>query len=144
MITCTFRAHDFKKKNRFLGTLESSKNMLRKSILIGLFVLNNNSRTKESSGRVGKSIVSTCIFSGGYGWHREMETFFARVVTGGTGVNGLKWYFDPKICSFSSDFESVFAYHQTGTILSFEFYPKTVYFECKFWILRSAITHVQN
>ena len=29
-------------------------------------------------------------------------------------------------------------------ILSFEFYPKAVYFECKFWILRSAITHIQN
>ena len=45
---------------------------------------------------------------------------------------------------FSSDFERVFAYHLTGKILSFEFYPKAVYFECKFWILRSAITHVQN
>ena len=45
---------------------------------------------------------------------------------------------------FSSDFESVFAYQLTGKILSFEFYPKAVYFECKFWILQSAITHVQN
>ena len=45
---------------------------------------------------------------------------------------------------FSSDFESMFAYHLTGKILSFEFYPKAVYFECKFWILRSAITRVQN
>ena len=38
----------------------------------------------------------------------------------------------------------MFAYHLTGKILSFEFYPKAVYFECKFGILRSAITHVQN
>ena len=45
---------------------------------------------------------------------------------------------------FSSDFESVFAQHLTGKILSFDFYPKAVYFECKFWILPSAITHVQN
>ena len=34
-------------------------------------------------------IVSTYIFSGGYGQQREMEGFFARVVTGGTGINGL-------------------------------------------------------
>ena len=57
----------------------------------------------------------------------------------------LKWYYDQKISSyFPSDFESVFAYRLTGKILSFEFYPKAVYFECKFWILWSAITHVQN
>ena len=31
----------------------------------------------------------------------------------------------------------------TGKILSFDFYPKAVYFECKFWISRSAITQVQ-
>ena len=57
----------------------------------------------------------------------------------------LKWYYDQKIISFfSSDFESVFAKHPTGKILSFVFYPKAVYFECKFGISRSAITHVQN
>ena len=57
----------------------------------------------------------------------------------------LKWYYDQKIISFfSSDFESVFAKHPTGKFLSFVFYPKPVYFECKFWISRSAITHVQN
>ena len=57
----------------------------------------------------------------------------------------LKWYYDQKIISFfSSDFESVFAKHPTGKILSFVLYPKAVYFECKFWISRSAITHVQN
>ena len=33
---------------------------------------------------------------------------------------------------FSSDFESVFAEHLTGKILSFDFYPKAVYFDCKF------------
>ena len=56
-----------------------------------------------------------------------------------------KWYYDQKISIFfSSDFERVFAYRLTGKILSFEFYPKAVYFECKFWILRSAITYVQN
>ena len=58
----------------------------------------------------------------------------------------LKRYYDQKIISFfSSDFESVFAKHPTGKILRFVFYPKAVYFECiKFWISRSAITHVQN
>ena len=60
-------------------------------------------------------------------------------------VKALKWYHDQKIISFySSDFESVFAKHPTGKILSFVFYPKAVYFECKFWISRSAITHAQN
>ena len=57
----------------------------------------------------------------------------------------LKWYCDQKIISFFSfDFESVFAKHPTGKILSFVFYPKAVYFECKFWISQSAITHAQN
>ena len=57
----------------------------------------------------------------------------------------LEWYYDQKIISFfSSDFESVFAKHPTGKILSFVFYPKAVYFECKFWISRSTITHIQN
>ena len=57
----------------------------------------------------------------------------------------LKWYYDHKIISFfSSNFESVFAKHPAGKILSFVFYPKAVYFECKFWISRSAIAHVQN
>ena len=50
-----------------------------------------------------------------------------------------------KITSFfSSDFESVFAYHLTGKTLSFVFYPKAVYFECNFWISRSVIIHVQT
>ena len=29
-------------------------------------------------------------------------------------------------------------------ILSFDFYPKAAYFECKFWISWSAIIHVHN
>jgi len=45
---------------------------------------------------------------------------------------------------FSSDFESVFAKHLTSKVLSFDFYPRAVYFECKFWISRSAITNVRN
>ena len=57
----------------------------------------------------------------------------------------LKWYYDQKIISFFSfDFESLFAKHPTGKIFSFVFYPKAVYFECKFWSSRSAITHAQN
>ena len=48
----------------------------------------------------------------------------------------LKWYYDQKIIFFfSPDFESVFASHPTGKILSFAFYPKAVYFECKFCFL---------
>ena len=57
----------------------------------------------------------------------------------------LKWYYDQKLISFfSSDFESVFAKHSTGKILRFVFYPKAVYFECKFWISQSTINHIQN
>ena len=48
------------------------------------------------------------------------------------------------ISFFSFDFESVFAKHPTGKSLSFVFYPKAVYFECKFWISWSTITHAQN
>ena len=29
-------------------------------------------------------------------------------------------------------------------MLSFDFYPKVVYFVCKFWISYSAITHVET
>ena len=50
-----------------------------------------------------------------------------------------------KISSFFAiDFESVIARHLTGKILSFDFYPKAVYFECNFWISLSAITRVPN
>ena len=38
----------------------------------------------------------------------------------------------------------MFVWHLTGKILSFEFYPKAVIFECKFRILQSVIAHVQN
>ena len=42
MITCTFWVHDFKMKSHLSRTPKVPKNMLRKSILIGLFDLNNN------------------------------------------------------------------------------------------------------
>ena len=67
--------------------------MLRKSILIGLFVLKNNRTIGEPKNLQGGSErqLSPCaFFSGGYGRHREMEEFFAWTVTGGTGINGLK------------------------------------------------------
>ena len=57
----------------------------------------------------------------------------------------LKCYYDKKFTSlFPSDFKSVFVWHLTGKILSFEFYPKAVFFECKFRISRSAIVRVQK
>jgi len=57
----------------FLGPLKSSKNMLSKLILIGLFVLKNNRTIGEPKSlqvgiNVGKAIVPTCFFLGGYGW----------------------------------------------------------------------------
>ena len=76
-----------RQKTVFLGPLKSSKNMLRKSILIGLFVLNNN-RTKISSGRVGKAIVLTCFFMAGYGRHRKLEVGFR---TAGYGQHRSQW-----------------------------------------------------
>ena len=45
---------------------------------------------------------------------------------------------------FPWDFNSVFVWHITCKILSFEFYSKAVFFECKFRISRSAIVQVQN
>ena len=45
---------------------------------------------------------------------------------------------------FPSDFKSVFVWHLTDKILSFEFYPKAVFFECNFRISLSAIVHLQN
>ena len=41
-LTALFERVIWRQKTVFLGPLKSSKNMLRKSILIGLFVLNNN------------------------------------------------------------------------------------------------------
>ena len=44
----------------------------------------------------------------------------------------LKCDYGPIISSsFSSDFESMFAWHVTRKILSFDFYPKAVYFEIR-------------
>ena len=74
-----------------------------------------------------------------------MYIMFSRGLIINNLVLFLKCYYDQKPLSFfSSDLESVFAQHLTGKILSFEFYPKAVYFGSKFWISRFAITHVQN
>ena len=46
----------------------------------------------------------------------------------------LKWCYDQKIISFfSSDFEKRVRLTPNWQNLSFEFYPKAVCFECKFW-----------
>ena len=95
--------------------------------------------------------TSARIFSGGWYqlinslWHSNLVTmnFETRYQHHWRCRPKLKWYYDQKIISFFSlDFESVFAKHPTGKILSFAFYPKAVYLECKFWISRYAITHV--
>ena len=75
-----------------LGPLKLSKNMLGKSILIGLFVLNNN-RTiggpKSLQGGWERQLSSHALSrpitagTGYWGW------VFAWPVTTGTGVNGL-------------------------------------------------------
>ena len=70
MITCTYRVHDFKTKNHLSRT---PKNMLSKSILIGLFVPNNNRTIEEPKSLQG-------------GWERQLSSHaFLRPVTAGTG-----------------------------------------------------------
>ena len=57
----------------------------------------------------------------------------------------LKRYYDQKIIFFFLPILRACSLNiQPAKFLSFVFYPKAVYFECKFWISRSAITHVQN
>ena len=46
--------HTILRKTIFLGPLNSSKNMLRKSILIGLFVLKNNRTVGKPKGLQGE------------------------------------------------------------------------------------------
>ena len=48
---------------------------------------------------------------------------------------------------FASDFESVFALNtsvMTGKILSCDFYPMAIYFECKFCTSQSIITRIKT
>ena len=72
----------------------SSKNMLRKSILIGLFVLKNNRTIGEPrSFQSRKGNHPNTLFSGGYRWHRELEGFFVQTVTGGKGVTGIRMFY---------------------------------------------------
>ena len=64
-----------RRKTVFLGPLKVSKNMLRKSILIGLFLLKNNRTVGEPKNLQG-------------GQERQLSPgAFFRAVTGGTG----KW-----------------------------------------------------
>ena len=64
----------------------------------------------------------------------KQKNFFVSP-TNNSLIGTLKWYYDQKVISlFCSDFESVFAKHPTGKILSFVLYPKVVYFACKLWI----------
>ena len=44
----------------------------------------------------------------------------------------------------SSDFKSVFVRQLIGKVLSFNFYPKALFFKCLFRFSLSAIVHVQN
>ena len=84
------------KEKVFLGPLKSSKNMLRKSVLIGLYVFMNNKRIREPKhldGRVGKGNCPHMLFWGSYGQYGELESFFAQAVTGDTGVNGLNYIY---------------------------------------------------
>ena len=77
-----------RQKTVFLGRLKSSKSMLRKSIPIGLFVINNNrtiGEPKMSLERVGKAVVLTCFYSR----HRKLKVGFRTAVMAGTGANGL-------------------------------------------------------
>ena len=62
-----------------------------------------------------------------------------------TENTNLKWYYDQKIISFFSfDFESVFAKHPTGKILSLLFYPKAVYLSVSFGFHGSPLLTLKN
>ena len=70
-------------------------------------------------------LESSSRFSGSY--HKRLQI---------SDLSGrLKWYYENKIISF---------FLQILKACSLEFYPKSVYFECHFWISRSAETHIQN
>ena len=81
-----------RQKTIFLGPLKSPKNMFRKSILIDLFVLNNNRtiyrRIKISSGRVGKALVLAYFFMASYGQHRKLGVGFCMA---GYGRHSSQW-----------------------------------------------------
>ena len=96
MITGTFRACDFKTRKVFLGPLKSSKIMLRKSILIGLFVLNNNRTIGEPKvfreGRKGNCPRMT--FYGRLRLHRKLGVGFCTVGYGWHRSQWVKLYLD--------------------------------------------------
>ena len=68
------------KEKVFLGPLKSSKNMLRKSVLIGLYVFMNNKRIRDQSifMECRKGNCPHMLFWGSYGQYGELEGFFHR------------------------------------------------------------------
>ena len=98
-------------------------------------------------GRGVGSLIRKCCVGGSYIFECNINKMRLRIICFQhyLQVTMLKCYYDQKFTSlFPTDFKSVFVWHFTGKILSFEFYPKAVFFECKFRISRSAIVHVQN
>ena len=99
MITAFFKGKILRQKTVFLGHLKSSKNtcILRKFILIGLFVLKNNRTIGKPKifreGRKG-NCPHMLFFTVGYGRQRKLGggggVVIAQLVTAGTGVSGLK------------------------------------------------------
>ena len=86
MITCTFQVHNFK-KNVFLGPLKSSKNNYAQKVHSDWFICpKDNNRTKESSGRVGKSIVSAF-----FGWLWAAQGNGGVFYTGSYGRHRCRW-----------------------------------------------------
>jgi len=88
MLPALFEHAILRRKTIFLGPLKSSENMLRKSIVIGLFVLKNNRTIGDQRifregrkgncphvlffGRLRAAQGNGGVFRmGGYGWHRR-------------------------------------------------------------------------
>ena len=97
MITASFKGKILRRKTVFLGHLKSSKNILRKSILIGLFVLKNNRTIGEPKifreGRKGNCPHMLFFYSRLWPAKeigRGGGVVIAQLVTAGTGVSGLK------------------------------------------------------
>ena len=97
MITCTFRARDFKTKNCLSRTPKVLQKYAQK-VHSHWFICPeqqwNNWRTNTSSARVGMAIVLTCFFTDGYGQHRKFHT-------AGTGVNVLTSNFIQELILFT-------------------------------------------
>ena len=100
-------------RHRSIGREKTGKTLTIKRRVwdLALFTIESQDKKKRR-----QKMIGLCLLN----WYYHYNLNFLVI---------LKWYYDQKISSFfPSDFESVFIYRLTGKILSFEFYPKAVFF----------------